>query len=224
MHWRCSNEDASKTRHAHSATTALVAGGSVAFHLAANVWDSLVLGTLAVFDRARREVLDGTERLSSPVPDLEIGSRSPDLVPAFLQLWLGQGNRARRFPHCPVDVGEDFGSSHYTRVPHHDYGGVGSLPVRIFPFSEFGNRALSAYRLHFTARRAHPVSSRFIIRLLAADSQRWQISRPGHAPYYFAVPLFSAHQYRAPISDCAAAWSIRRLLQPPLTRERCIFG
>src|SRR5207302_135036 len=153
MHWPCSNEDASKTKHAHSATTALIAGGSVAFH-----------------------------------------------------------------------IGKDFGCSHCARVTHHDHGGVGSLPVRIFPFSEFGNRALSAYRLHFTARRAHPVSSRFIIRLLAAGSHRWQTSRPSRAPYYFAVPLFSARQYRAPISDRAAAWSIGWLLRPALTGECCIFG
>jgi hypothetical protein len=84
MHWHCSNEDAAKKGHAHSATTAVVAGGRVAFYVAANVWDSPVLGTHAVFGRARREVLDGTERLSSSLPDLEIGSRSPDLVPAFL--------------------------------------------------------------------------------------------------------------------------------------------
>ena len=88
MHSPCSNEDASKTRHTHSETTALVACVSVAFHIAANVWDSPVVGTLAIFDRARREVLDGTERLSSPLPDLEIGFRSANFVPAFLQLRL----------------------------------------------------------------------------------------------------------------------------------------
>src|SRR5947207_8555898 len=75
MHWRCSNENAAKKRHAHSAPTAFMAGSSVAFHIAANVWDSPVVGTLAIFDRARREVLDGTERLSSPLPNLEIGFR-----------------------------------------------------------------------------------------------------------------------------------------------------
>ena len=197
---------------------------SVAFHIAANVWNSSVLGTLAVFDRARREVLDGTERLSSPVPDLEIGSRSPDLVPALFQLRLGQGNGARRFPHCLVDIGQDFGSSHCAGVPHHDHGGLDSMPVRIFPFSELGNRALSAYRLHFAARRTHPVSLRFIIRLFAAGSHRQQTSRPSRTPYYFAVPFFSAGQHRAPISDCAAAWSVGWFLRPPLTRERFIFG
>src|SRR5207248_3120110 len=81
-----------------------------------------------------------------------------------------------------------------------------------------------AYRLRFTARRAYPVSSRLIIRLLATDSQRCQTSRPGRASYYLAVPLFSAHQYRTPISDCAATWSIRWLLRPALARERCSFG
>src|SRR6267378_1107830 len=78
-----SNEDAPKTRYAYSATTALVAGGGVAFHIAADVWISHILGAVAVFDRSGREVLDGTERLSSAFPDLEIGSRSPDPVPAF---------------------------------------------------------------------------------------------------------------------------------------------
>ena len=93
-----------------------------------------------------------------------------------------------------------------------------------FLFSEFGNRTLSPYCLHFTARRAHPVSLRSIIRLLAAGSHRRQTYRPGHAPYYLAVPLFSAHQYRAPISDRAATWRSGWLLRPALTRERCIFG
>jgi hypothetical protein len=88
MHSPCSNEDAAKKRHAHSAPTAFMAGGSVAFHIAANVWDSPVVGTLAIFDRARREVLDGAERLSSPLPNLEIGFRSPNFVPTFLQLRL----------------------------------------------------------------------------------------------------------------------------------------
>src|SRR6266496_804811 len=167
-----SNEDASKTRHTHPATTALVAGSGVAFYIAANVWESPVLGALAVFDRARREVLDGTERLSSPLLGLEIGSRGLDPVPAFLQLRLAQGNRARRFPHCHVDVGQDFGSAHRTRVPHHDHGGVGSLPLRIFPISESRDCTLSPYRLHSAARRAYPVSSRVIIRLLATGSHR----------------------------------------------------
>src|SRR5437899_4586325 len=71
-----SNEDAPKTRYPHSATTALVAGSSVAFHFAANVWVSRFLGAVSLSDRAGREVLDGTERLSSPLPGLEIGSRS----------------------------------------------------------------------------------------------------------------------------------------------------
>ena len=179
-----------KTRHPHSATTALVAGGSVAFHIAANVWNSSVLGTIAVFDRTRREVLDGTEgyRLRFLIWKLVLVALILFLL--FLQLRLTQGNGAWRFSHCLVDVGQDVGSSHCARVPHHDHGGLDSMPVRIFPFSELGNRALSAYRLHFAARRAHPVSSRFIIRLLAAGSHRRQTSRPSRTPYYFAVPFF----------------------------------
>src|SRR5947207_12752547 len=99
MHSPCSNEDAAKKRHARSAPTAFMAGGSVAFHIAANVWDSPVVGTLAIFDRARREVLDGIERLSSPLLNLELGFRSPNFVPAFLQLRLAQGTGARRLRH-----------------------------------------------------------------------------------------------------------------------------
>src|SRR5437764_13867747 len=112
MQWRCSNENAAKKRHAHSAPTAFMAGSSVAFHIAANVWDSPVVGTLAIFDRARCEVLDGTERLSSPLLNLEIGFRSPNFVPDFLQLRLAYGNGARVFPHCPVDVGQHFDTLH----------------------------------------------------------------------------------------------------------------
>src|SRR5207248_3120112 len=80
MQWRCSNENAAKKRHAHSAPTAFMAGSSFAFHIAANVWDSPVVGTLAIFDRARREVLDGTESLSS---SLYCSSRLSSFIAAY---------------------------------------------------------------------------------------------------------------------------------------------
>src|SRR5205085_2721494 len=119
---------------------------------------------------ARREVLDGTERLSSSLPDLEIGSRSPDLVPALLQLRLGQGNGARRFPHCLVDVDQDFGSSHCARVPYHDHGGLDSMPVRIFPFSDrlssgsvsfLANSSEAAFRVEFPDGKIPPLSAMY---------------------------------------------------------------
>src|SRR5438046_9086181 len=97
MHWRCSNENAAKKRHAHSAPTAFMAGSSVAFHIAANVWDSPVVGTLAIFDRARREVLDGTERLSSPLPIWELVFVGLNLVVPFFQFGSAKGIESGRF-------------------------------------------------------------------------------------------------------------------------------
>src|SRR5437763_650349 len=126
----------SSERATISPECALVAGGGVAFYIAAHVWDSPILGAVAFFNRACREVLDGTERLSSPLPGLEIGSRRPGPVPPFPRLRLAQGTRAGCFPHCLVDVCQDFGSPHGARIPHHDHGGVGSLPLRVFPLAE----------------------------------------------------------------------------------------
>ena len=74
-HSPCSSESISQKRQAHSPAAASVAGGRAAFHIAADVCHPGNLGASAVSHYARGEILDGTERISVALCDLEIRSR-----------------------------------------------------------------------------------------------------------------------------------------------------